>query len=214
MATATELITLFELQVSDITELSTTEELSILNRINNRVCSARSWEFLKTSASGMLSGSGVDGYYITIPNDFSSFSDNLQYTNNTISPQNNASPKVIFIGPKFSPTYLVNFSDRRQYLGSTGYAFLDLANDKIVFTGTPVSTAYDFDYIKTPPVLTGSDTPPMPTRFQDILVYGMASENTIIEMSPKATSYMNENKAMYDQYMLDMAYWNAQLQLN
>ena len=214
MATATELIQLFELQVSDITELSSAEELSILNRINNRVCLSRAWEFLKTSASGTLSGSGVDGYFITLPTDFSSFSENFQYTNNTISPQNNASPKVIFIGAKYSPYYLVNYSDRRQYLGSTGYAFLDLANDKIVFTGTPVETSYDFDYLKTPPTLTAGDTPPMPARFQDILVYGMAAEDSVMQLSPKATSYANENRALYEQYMADMAYWNSQLQLN
>jgi len=214
MSTATELITTFELQVSDITELSTSEELLILNRINQRVCAQRSWEFLKTSASGTLAGSGADGSYITIPADFSSFSENYLYTDNTVSAQNNAAPKVIFMGANYSPFFLVNYSDRRQYLGTTGYAFLDLANDKIVFTGTPELRTYDFDYIKTPPILTAGDTPPMPARFQDILVYGMAAEDSILQLSPKATSYANENRAMYEQYMLDMAYWNAQLQLN
>ena len=212
--TSTELITTFELQVSDISELSTSEELLILNRINQRVCAQRSWEFLKTSATGTLAGSGTDGSYITIPTNFSSFSENLNYTNNSISTQTNSAPKVIFLGDKYSPTFLVNYSDRRQYLGNTGYAFLDLANDKIVFTGEPVLRSYDFDYIKTPATLTASDTPEIPSRFQDILVYGMAAEDSILQLSPKATSYANENRAMYEQYMTDMAYWNAQLQLN
>ncbi len=214
MSTATELITKFEVQVSDITELSNTEELMVLNRINNRVCAERPWEFLKTSATGTLSGSGIDGSYITIPTNFAYFTENLNYTDNTMSTQNNASPKVIFIGTSRSPYQIVNYSDRRQYLGKTGYAYLDLANDKIVFTGTPTVRTYDFDYIKTPAVLTVGDTPEIPERFQDVLVYGMATENTIMELSPKATSYAGENRAMYEQYIVDMAYWNAQLQLN
>lgn len=211
MSTANQLIQKFELQVSDITELSSTEELLILNRINNKVCAERPWEFLKTSATGTLTGSGIDGSYIDIPTNFGFFSENFQYTNNTISPQNNAAPKVIFLGN--SPTYIVNFSDRRQYLGSTGYAYLDLGNNKIVFTGSPVERSYDFDYIKTPAILTATDTPEIPQRFQDVLVYGMAAEDSILQLSPKATSYAPENRAMYEQYILDMAYWNAQLQL-
>lgn len=211
MSTALEIITNFELQVSDITELSSSEELYILNRVYNKVCSSRPWEFLKTAVSGTMSGSGVDGYYVTIPSDFSFFSPNFEYTNNTLSPQNNSAPVVIFIGPSYTPYFVVNFSDRRQYLGKTGYAYLDLANSKIVFTGTPVSTSYSFDYIKVPAVLVGASTPVIPTRFQDILVFGMAVDNEILQLSPKATSYAPENQAKFDSMMLDMAYWNSQL---
>jgi hypothetical protein len=214
MAIASQIITNFELQVSDITELSGAEELLILNRIYQRVCSERPWEFLKTSATGTMAGSGMDGSYISIPSDFAFFSSNFQYTDNTISPQNNAAPKVIFVGANYSPTYLVNYSDRRQYRGSIGYAYLDLANDKIVFTGTPIQRTYDFDYLKVPPTLTASDTPLIPERFQDVLVYGMAAEDAVLQLSPKATSYAQENRALYAQYIIDMAYWNAQLQLN
>jgi len=214
MATATEIITNFELQVSDVTELSSSEELYILNRVYNKVMSSRPWELLKTPASGTMLGSGVDGFYVTVPSDFAFFSPNYQYTNNTLSAQNNAAPVMIFIGTNYSPYQVVNFSDRRQYLGSTGYAYLDLANNKIVFTGTPVSTTYSFDYIKAPIALTAGATPIIPTRFQDVLVYGMAVDNEIIQMSPKATSYAQENQAKYDSMVLDMAYWNAKLILN
>ena len=78
MATATELITIFELQVNDVTELSTSEELLVMNRIYQRVCSDRPWEFLKTSETGTLLGSGTDGFYITIPSDFGYFYENFQ----------------------------------------------------------------------------------------------------------------------------------------
>lgn len=211
---AEEIITAFELQVNDVTELSTSEEFSILNRVYQKVCSERPWEFLKTPASGTMSGSGTDGYYITLPSDFAFFSPNSEWTDNTISPQNNSVPAVIFVGTSYSPYKIVNFSDRRQYLGNTGYAYLDLANSKIVFTGIPVSTTYSFDYIKVPTTLIAGATPVIPTRFQDILVYGMATQNDVLQLSPLASSYQKQNQDLYDQWMLDMAYWNSQLILN
>jgi hypothetical protein len=118
------------------------------------------------------------------------------------------------MGTDLAPYKIVNFSDRRKYLGSLGYAYLDLANDKIMFTGTPTLTAYTFDYIKVPTDLIASTSPVIPTRFQDIIPYGMATENDIMHQSPKAESYMRENQARYNQYLDDMAYWNAQLILN
>ena len=215
MATATEIITTFELLVNDVTELSTSEELSLLNRIYFKICRSRPWEALKTGVSGTMSGSGVDGYYITIPSDFSFFSPNYQYTDNTISTQQNSVPVVIFVGSSYTPYKVVNFSDRRQYLGQTGYAYLDLANNKIVLTGTPTSTAYSFDYIKVPATLGAGSTPALiPTDMQDMIAFGMAADNDILQLSPKATSYQAENQGKYDSYMADLAYWNSNLLLN
>ena len=211
MATATELITIFELQVNDVTELSTSEELLVMNRIYQRVCNDRPWEFLKTSATGTMSGSGVDGYYITVPSDFGYFYENDSWTNNTISTQINSNPKVVYVGTAKSPYKIVNYADRYKYLGDTGYCYLDLANSKIVFTGTPISTTYYMDYIKVPATLTGASTPVIPTRFQEVLVYGMAAENEIIQLSPKAKSYAPENLTLYNQYLADMALWNSRL---
>lgn len=213
--TASEIITTFELQVNDVTELSTAEELSILNRIYQRVCSYRPWEFLKTTASGTVL-TDATGSYITTPSDFAFFSENAQYTDNSIAYQNNASPKVIFIiqNNTYIPYQVVNFSDRRQYYNKGNYAYLDLANGVIRFTKPPVTTSYEFDYIKVPATLTAGSTPVIPTRFQEILVYGMATENDILQRSPKATSYAPENQAKYQQCLDDLAYYNANLLLN
>lgn len=204
------LITDFELQVNDITELSSTEELNILNRVNQKICSDRPWEFLKTSATGTMSGSGIDGYYITIPSDFGYFYENNLATNNTQTVNNNASPKVIYIGSNRTPYQIVNYSDRYQYLGKTGYAYVDLANSKIYFTGTPISTTYIMDYIKIPALLTTSDYPPFNGKFHDIIIFGMAVENDILQLSPKASSYKEENQRKYDEYLRDMQYHYAQ----
>lgn len=208
---ASEIITSFELQCNDITELSTSEELVILNRVYQRVCNDRPWEFLKTYATGTMLGSGVDGFYITIPSDFGYFYENFNWTDNAISSQMNAAPKVIYVGTSKAPYQIVNYSDRYKYLGNTGYCYLDLANNKIVFTGTPVSTTYYMDYIKFPAALTASDTPVIPNRFQDVLVYGMSVENDIIQLSPKAKSYAQDNLALYELYLADLALWNSNL---
>lgn len=211
MATAAQIITNFELQVSDVTELSSAEELYILNRVYNRVMSSRPWEILKTSVSGTMSGSGTDGMYITLPSDFAFFSPNANYTQNNYEFQGNTAPVVIFVGTNRSPYYVVNYSDRVQYLGKTGFAYLDYANSKIVFTGTPTETTYLFDYIKVPATLTAGTSPIIPERFQDILVYGMATEDSILQLSPKATSYAAENQGRYESMMQDLAYWNSNL---
>lgn len=213
--TPQDLIPKFELQVSDMTELSTAEELSIFNRVYKRVCVDRPWEFLKTVASGSVSVDST-GSYITLPTDFALFSENRLYTDNTIAYQNNASPRVIFIvnGNTYTPYQVVNFSDRRQYVNKTGYAYLDLADSKIRFTYPPVSGTYEFDYIKEPATVTLTDTIVIPDRFAEVIVFGMALENEILQLSPKATSYAPENKAMYEKYLLDLQYWNSQLQQN
>jgi len=219
--TSETIIQQFELQVSDITELSEAEEYIVLNRGYNKLCNSRAWEFLKKSTAGtILQDSG--GYYITIPDDFAYFTSNNQYTDNTISPQNNAAPKVIFIGSNYTPYQIVNWSDRRQYRNQSGYAYLDLSSGKIRFTQTPTDTArncfgvtiYEFDYISVPSALVAGSVPAFPSRFHDILVFSMATDDAIIQLSPKATSYAPENQVKYQAVYDDMCYWNAQLQLN
>lgn len=213
--TATEIITTFELQVNDVTELSESEELSILNRVYRKVCSFRPWEFLKTTVTGTVL-TDATGSYITMPSDFAFFVENAQFTDNTVAYQNNASPKVIFIvqNNTYVPYQVVNYSDRRQYYNRGNYVYLDLANSKIRFTYTPIGTTYEFDYIKVPATLTAGLTPVIPTQFQEVLVYAMAIENDILQLSPKATSYAAENRAAYQQWLDDLSYWNAQQQLN
>ena len=209
---ASEAITQFELQVNDVTELSTSEELIVLNRIYQRVCDDRPWEFLKTNATGTMSGSGVDGYYITVPSDFAYFYENYNWTDNSYSTQLNRTPKVIFVGTTKTPYSIINYSDRQQYLGSTGYAYVDWGNSKIYFTGTPVSTTYSMDYIKTPATLVAGSTILIPERFCPILIYGMSTENEIIQLSDKAKSYAQENLDLYNEYLGKLALWDSRLQ--
>lgn len=211
--TASELITQFELQVNDITELSDVEELSILNRVYLRICRQAQWEFLKVNATGTILTDSV-GSYIDVPSDFSMFSVNRNYTNNSISNDFDAAPKVIFVGPNYRPIQIVNYSDRRQYRNNNSYAYLDLANSKIYFCYPPVESTYDFDYIKVPAELTTNTSPIFPSQYHSMIPYAMATENDILQLSPKAQSYAQENQLMYKSDLNDMKMWNANLLMN
>lgn len=216
--TAQQIITNFELQVSDITELSSSEELMLLNRLYQTVCRDRPWEFLKTAATGSILFD-ANGYYIPVPADFGYFVENNEFTDNSMGVNNNAAPKVIFIvtsSGAYVPYQIINFSDRRQYVNRSGFAYYDAGSNAIRFTGSPVitGTTFEFDYIKVPPSLALADSPLFPGRFHDMLVFAMAADNDILQLSPKATAYAQDNQAKYAQYLLDMQYWNANLQLN
>lgn len=212
--TGSTIITQFELQVNDITELSSAEELTILNRVYRKVCDEKSWEWLKKSVTGTMS-SDATGYYITPPADFAYISENAQYTD--ISKGNIigvSSPRVIFVGTSYEPYILINFDARRQYRNVVGYAYYDVVNNKIRFTGTPVSTTYEFDYIYTPDDLTTATSPVFPTRFHEIIIFGMAVEDAILQLSDKAKSYAPENQIKYNSYLANLALWNANLRMD
>lgn len=200
----------FELQVSDTTELATAEEYTVANRVYNKICNDRPWEWLKSSVTGTIL-SDSNGYYITPPADFAFFVENYGYSQNNDATQVNTAPKVIFVGANYAPYIIINFSDRRQYRNSDGYAYYDVVNNQIRFTYTPVATTYEFDYIKVPPTLTTGLSPIFPARFHDIIIYGMAVDDQIIQLSPKATSYAAENQAKYQSMLEDLRYYNSQL---
>lgn len=217
--TTDTIITQFELQVNDITELSSVEELMLLNRIYRKICNERPWEFLKTNVTGFLSFDSTSSmYYITMPADFAYFIENANYTDSSRAYDNPAVPKVIFVGANYAPYQVVNYSDRLKYRTAGGYAYADFANNKIWFTqanntNLSITSSYNFDYIKVPATLTAGQTPIIPTQFQEVIVFGMATANDVLQLSDKARSYQKENQAIYDQYILDMAYWNS-LQFN
>lgn len=216
--TAGEIITKFELQVADLTELSSSEELDLLNDKVQDVAMERSWETLKKAATGSLTLDSVSGlYYITKPTDFAYFVENNMYTNNTIGVDNNASPKVIFIGAGRSPYQIVNYSDRAQYKYQSGVCWLDLTDNRIYFPVAPSDTSYyGFDYSSVPPVLTATTDKPafIPSRFRKMLWFAMATDDDILQKSPKASSYAADNRAKYLDTLEKMSWWNDQLYMN
>jgi hypothetical protein len=207
-----EIITKFELYVDDSTELSSVQELALCQKIYSKIWNDRPWEFAKTSATGTLSTSVP---YVSLPADFGSLTENNQSTDNSVEIDNNAVPKVVYVGSSYTPYQIVNWSDRRKYLNKSGYAYLDIPNSRLVFTVQPtIAESYEFDYFKIADTLTTSSTPAFPARYHDALYHGMAADHDIILLFPRANSYAPENTAKYNSYLQDMALWNASLQAN
>ena len=199
-----DIIARFELYVDDGTELSTSEELDLANKIYKMVCNYRPWEFLKTTFTGTQTA-GV----ITLPTDFGYLCNNAQSTDSSVAQNYETAPKVIYLGTTMTPVRIINWSDRRQYLNQN-VAYVDLTDSTIKFIQTPTDTAVEFDYIKVPDDLILNSAPIFPSRFHDIIYHGMAYDDFAIQLFDKARSYANENKAKYDSLLRDMGYWNAQ----
>lgn len=211
--TGQEIIDSFETYVDDLTELSTTQELALLNKIYYKVASELDWEILKANASGTLASATS----ITVPTDFENFVANYQYTDNSYSTEINQKPVVIRLNAStnIKIIQIINWSDREQYTNNDGWAYYDVANGVITFTyPQAVGSTYSFDYKKTPTALTTNTSPVFPARFHPILYHGMAVDDFVIQLFDKAKSYAGENKAMYESYLTDLKYWNMKLQMN
>ena len=93
---AQKIITRFQLYVDDGTELSTSEELDLLNKIYREVWTDRPWEFSKKSFSGVINGTTI-----SLPTDFAYACENARYTdidqNNYVR---NSVPKIVWVDNK------------------------------------------------------------------------------------------------------------------
>ena len=208
--TTTEIIEEFETYVDDTTELSSTQELALLNKIYQKILSFKSWQILKKEASGSMSTTTT----IPVPTRFRSFVINQNMTDNSQAATFNSRPAGIYInGTKW--LQVINWDDRRQYANQDGFAYYDAANSTITTTyPQPAGATYSFDYIEKPADLTAGQSPVFPDEFHWSIVHGMAAEDMIIQLFDKARSYADENKRAYASYIADMCMWDANLYCN
>lgn len=203
--TGQEIITDFELQVSDLTELSSVQELALLNKVYGKLLGGKPYEVTKRQASGSLSTSVP---YIDLEDDFLSLVANHNYT----GPGEFANRPVIFVGDGYQPYKVVSWDDRRQYRNDTNAAYVDIRASRIYFTIQPASAlSYEYDYHAIPDALTLATSPIFPAYLQPILVHLMATEDFVLQLSDKAKSYAPENLAMAKSYKEDLDYWNSTL---
>lgn len=209
---AQQIIEKFKQYVDDTTELSTQAELDLLNAIYQEIANERPWEILKKESSGTIS----DPLSIPIPSDFSHLLENQNYTDNSYSTQMNAKPVAVIVTTSGgnTPIQIVNWSDRKQYQNTTGYAYLDINSGVIRFTGIgqPVGSAYSFDYKGKPVALTLSDSPIFPAEFHMLFAYRMAIEDMIIQLFDKSRSNAQDNAVRALTLKRQMDLWNANLQ--
>jgi len=191
--TGEEIISLFNLLVDDSTELSSAEELDLLNASYQEVCDDRPWEFLKTEFSGTTDGTTV----LALPDNFSYFIE-----------MNDDGEKIIWVdGHSY---LLINFSQRRQYKDQTGIAYFNGTN--LYFIEAP-STGLEVlgDYIKTPDDLTIATSPIFKASFHKMLAYKMAISDFIVQANLSDNNSIENNTALYRDYLSRMQYHNARL---
>ena len=191
--TGEEIISLFNLLVDDSTELSSAEELDLLNASYQEVCDDRPWEFLKTEFSGTTDGTTV----LALPSNFSYFIE-----------MNDDGEKIILVdGHSY---LLINFSQRRQYKDQTGIAYFNGTN--LYFIEAP-STGLEVlgDYIKTPDDLTTATSPIFKASFHKMLAYKMAISDFIVQANLSDNNSIEQNTALYRDYLARMQYHNARV---
>lgn len=190
MNSTSDIINAFELYIGDETELSSTEELALLQKKYNEVLASEEWEFLKKELTGTLSGTEISQ-----PSDF----DRL------------TSDQVLYIGTGNQEFIQIPFTNRRSFQNNRGFFYYDAKNEKIKTTST-VADSYSIDYLYVPPALdTTSSNPVFPTRFYDMLYHAMCVDSEIINLSDKARSYAKENFQLYTNILNDMKNWNKKI---
>lgn len=192
-----DIISKFEIYVDDGTELSSSEELDLANKIYRKICNERPWSWLFKSTTGSISSGSI-----TLPTDFA-----------YLTSKDEEDYKCVFVGTNYRPVKLINYNQRRLYQ-SQDVAYIDPTDSKIKFIITPTETTYEFDYIKVPVDLTLITSPIFPARFHDIIYHGMASDDYMIQQFDKARSYANENQSKYVSILKDMAFNDAMLLQN
>jgi hypothetical protein len=105
---------------------------------------------------------------------------------------------------------LVNYSERRQYKDNTAVAYFNGSN--LYFVVTPDAGLEVLgDYIKYPDDISLLTSPIFPDRFHKILAYKMAISDFIIQANLSDNTSIENNTALYRDYLSRMQYYNARL---
>lgn len=197
---ASDIISRFELQIDDASELSSDESLALANEIYSDICNDRDWEWLKATATGTTS---ITVPYIALPSNFKQIIPNKD------------DRAVVFVGSDYSEYEVVPFSSRRDYRDQDGFCYLDMVNRRLYFTLQPTAAeAIEYDYITLPTALTTSTAPIVTTdQFGNLVAYGMAAKFNPIEQTDKTVSYQKENRIEYLRILSDLALEDANIKL-
>lgn len=188
----------FNLYVDDQADLSSAEELSLLNKWYRIVLENRPWNFLIREFTTTTTGAD----FVDLPTDFAYITNNDQ----TYDEERNT---VAFINK--NPYQIVPFQERRQWLDRDNIAWVNVAENRLYFSKAPLAgKAVSLDYVYVPDDLTLVTQPVFPPRFHSIVYHGMATDFNLIEQSEKGLSYRQENEQQFDRYLTDMAYWDTQ----
>jgi hypothetical protein len=192
--TITQILNSFHIFTDDMSELSTEEEIVVLNKAVQTILNDRQWEFMRKTYTGSVANSEI-----TIPSDFNMFMPNF----NDNTEVNYPLQSVVYISndkTKYMPH--IPYGSRNQKQG----AYIDKQNGKIKFTEILTNgTQIEFDYNYTPvPISTINDTIPLPQEVHHYLGQIMAIDDDIIQKSEKARSNIDQNNKALAQLMSDL----------
>lgn len=208
--TGQDIVNLFEQYTDDTSELSSTQELALANKIYRIILSDRPWLFLQKDSGDLTAQADTNGnYYVTLPTDFGY----IPITSGDTNTGTYGEDKTIFTvdaNGNFYPYKVINFTDRRIYKNMDGYCYVDLAAKKLYFTFPPVNTTVNFDYIYSPDDITLATSPVFPADFHDMIYHGMTLDDNMIQLFDHFRSYATENKAAYEGFMSRLASYNSQ----
>lgn len=189
-----DIISKFNLYVDDGSELSSSEELALAEKIYRKVLDEHEWEFLKKEYSGTASTSVP---YIALPSDFKNIA--INYT------EDGEPKQVIFFGSTYDVYEVIPFSQRRDYRDQGGYCYIDKRQGRLYFTKQPVEAgAVEFDYIYNPDALTTNTSPVFDSIHHDIVYHGMVMDFYSIEQTEKARAYFSEHMNWYKDFLTRM----------
>lgn len=213
LATVADIISKFELQVGDTTELSDDDELDLAQQAIDDLYNDRPWEFLRKNTTGTAVTDANGVTTIVVPTDFKYFSTNHQMTANNDDLDDNQERKVVYMGSQYTPFLVVNFSDRRRYFKQAGYCWYDPSTQTITFSVTPLTDTlnYDFDYIYIPPAVSLLSVLPFPAEYWWTIVYAMAVSDVALQLFDRAKSYAAENEAKRQKFLSDLQFYNSSL---
>lgn len=213
--TAQQIITNFGTYTDDNSELATTEQINVMNRILRKIANERVWSFLKVSTSGVTDSTGS----ITLPTNFGEIAANYAVDPTIMR----ADTPVVFVGAQNKVVYPVipielaiqaNFGALNYPIGgfyglTNQYAYIDYANNKLVVNGSNGDTCY-YTYKKTiDEVLLPVNNIPLPQDYADVVLYGMLIDDTMIQKIDALKNLLPVNQEMYKDYLKDLRAWDS-----
>lgn len=191
--TGQNIIDKFHNYVSD--ELDSDFELQLVNDAKNEIESELMMEITKKlDSSGSVSSGQTSSTARTLPTDF--------YL-----------PLVIYVGTM--PYYPIPMERQQEYVGVSGYYWIDVANSQYHLTGTQGSanTIYFYYQYQTTD-LTLLTSPVWPTRFHTLIPLEMARQYWQIDQGEKNRAWTMEFASDHMKWKRLMMDWDARLKLN
>jgi hypothetical protein len=193
--TKAQLITEYERLMDDLSELSTTETERLFDKIYEKVVTSRPWEHTKKEYSAVGP--------VAIPSDFLYLVDN---NSNSLMTTDYAEGPMVFVDNK--PVRVVSFSARKK--NPSGSAYIDFRTNTMVFTESVSGKTVSFDYHSRMPDLALNESPFFPVH-QHVIPHGMCVDTFQAMQTEKGKSYAEEHERKYNDYLGQLALWNARL---